>query len=132
MLSVADLPDPLSRQVAVEMRDWVLALKPTDAEKLNLTGKIIFSWDALEASYPDQARITDDYEEQRRRGIVEVFNQQSKPVPQRLAAHHDPDTVEIARKHGGECWVVVSSTNGIEHCYLEVAAPSPRMKNQAD
>jgi hypothetical protein len=122
MLSEANLPDPLARQMAGEMRTWVQSFKPSDAERLNGSGRVVFSWEELQAAYPEQARMIDDYQEQRRVGFVEVFQKQSKPIPERLAAHHNPDTVEVKKSGKGECWVNTSSKKGIEHGYLEISA----------
>ena len=122
MLSEANLPDPLARQTAGEMRTWVQSLKPSDAQKLADTGRIVFSWAELQAAYPEQARLIDDYQEQKRVGFVEVFQKQSKPIPERLAAHQTPDTVEVKKSGKGECWVNTSSKTGIEHGYLEISA----------
>ena len=121
MLSEANLPDPLARQTAGEMRAWVQSLKPSDAQKLNDTGRIVFLWAELQAAYPEQARLIDDYQEQRRLGFVQAI-QKSKPIPERLAAHQTPDTVEVKKSAKGECWVNTSSKTGIEHGYLEISA----------
>jgi hypothetical protein len=122
MLSEANFPDPLARQTAGEMRTWVQGLRPSDAQKLNDTGRIVFSWAELQAAYPEQARLIDDYQERRRVGIVEAIQKQSKPIPARLAAHQTPDTVEVKKSGKGECWVNTSSKTGIEHGYLEISA----------
>jgi hypothetical protein len=122
MLSEANLPDPLARQMAGEMRTWVQSLKPSDAHRLNGTGRIVFSWEELQAAYPEQARLIDDYQEQRRVGIVEAIQKQSKPIPERLAVHRSPDTVEVKNLAKGECWIDISSKTGIEHGYLEISA----------
>ena len=121
MLSDANLPDPLARQMAGEMRTWIQSLRPTDAERLNGTGRIMFSWETLQAAYPEQARLIDDYQEQRRVGLVEAIQKQSKPIPGRVAAHQTPDTVEVKNSARGECWIVISSKTGIEHGYLEIS-----------
>jgi hypothetical protein len=121
MPTEAILPDPLARQTAGEMRSWVQSLKPSDAQILNGTGKIVFSWQELQAAYPEPARVIDDYQEQRRVGIVEAFQKQSKPIPERLAAHHAPDTVEVWKSSSGECGIVLSSKTGIEHGYLQIS-----------
>jgi hypothetical protein len=123
MLPESLLPDPQARQMAGEMRTWFQSLKPSDAQRLNDTGKITFSWAELQAAYPEQARLIDDYQEQRRVGIVEAIEKQSKPIPERLAVHRAPDTVEITKSAKGECWVAFSSRTGIQHGYLEIAAP---------
>ena len=122
MLSVANLPDPQARQMAGDMRTWVQNLKPSDADRLNGSGRVVFAWAELQAAYPEPARLIDDYQEQRRVGFVEAFQKQSKPVPERLAAHQTPDTVEVKKSHTGECWVTISSKTGIEHGYLEISA----------
>ena len=122
MLPESLLPDPQARQMAGEMRTWVQSLKPSEAQRLNDTRKIVFSWAELQAAYPEQARLIDDYQEQRRIGIVEVFQKQSKPIPERLAAHHFPDNVEVWKPVNGECWVSIRSKQGIERSDLEIAA----------
>lgn len=118
------MPDPLARRTAGDMRKWVQNFKSSDAEKLNNTGKIVFSWEELRASYPEQARIVDDYVEQVRINFVEAIKKQStKPIPNRLAIHHTPDTVDIERLGSGQYRVVISSKEGIEHAFLEISAP---------
>lgn len=122
MPSVAHMPDPLARQTAGDMRKWVQNFRPGDAKKLNSTGKIVFSWDDLKASYPEQARIVDDYVEQVRTNLVAAFKKDSHPLPDRLAVHHAPDTVEIVREGGGPYYrVVISSKEGIQHSNLEIS-----------
>jgi hypothetical protein len=121
MPSEANLPDPLARQTADEMRTWVQGLKPSDAQTLNGTGRIVFSWQELQAAYPQQARTIDDYQEQRRLSMVGAFQKQSKPVPERVAVHHTPDTVEVRKSSRGECGIVFSSKTGIEHGYLQIS-----------
>jgi hypothetical protein len=122
MLSKAVLPDPLSRETANEMRTWVQNFKQSDLERLNGSERIVFSWEELQTAYPEQARMIDSYQEQRRVGIVEAFQKQSKPIPERVAAHCIPDTVEVKKKSNGECWVVISSKTGIEHGFLQISA----------
>jgi hypothetical protein len=122
MLPTAVLPDPLSRQAAGNMRTWVENFKRSDLERLNATGRIVFAWEELQTAYPEQARMIDDYQEQRRVGIVEAIQKQSKPIPERVAAHHTPDTVEVKKSANGECWVVISSKTGIEHGFLQISA----------
>jgi hypothetical protein len=117
------MPDAEARQTAEEMRKWIGDFKPADAKELNNAGKITFSWEQLKASYPEQARIVDDYVEKSRLDFVKAFEQQSKPVPDRLASHRNPDTVEIERLSNGKLRVVVSSKEGIEHAFLEIANP---------
>jgi len=117
------MPDPLARRAAGDMRKWVQDLRASDAQKLNNAGKVLFSWEQLQEAYPDLARLADDYTEQRRIGIVEAFSKQAKPIPDRLAMHHTPDTVEIERMGRGQYRTVISSKEGIEHAYLEISMP---------
>lgn len=124
MPSEAHLPDPLARRTADDMRKWVQNFKPSDAKKLNSTGKIVFSWGELKASYPEQARIVDDYVEQNRTNLAAAFKKDSHPLPDRLAVHHTPDTVEIIREGSGTYYrVVISSKEGIAHSNLEISEP---------
>jgi len=116
-----ELPDQLARQTAGQMRAWVQNLKPGETEKLNHTGRIVFSWEELQAAYPEQARLIDNYLEQRRVAMVEAIQKQSQPVPERLAAHLTPNTVEIDSPGTGGCWLDISPKSGIEHEYLVIA-----------
>ena len=125
--SEAYMPDPLTRQTAGDMRKWVQNFMPSDAKKLNNTGKVVFSWEELKASYPEQARIVDDYVKQIRINFVEAIKKQSTPISNqasnRLAMHHTPDTVEIERLDRGKYRVVISSKEGIKHSFLEISEP---------
>lgn len=123
MPSREHMPDPLARQAAGDMRKWAQDLRASDAQKLNNAGKVLFSWEQLQEAYPDLARLADDYTEQRRIGFVEAFSKQAKPIPDRLALHQSPDTVEIERMNRGQYRVVISSKEGIERAYLEISTP---------
>jgi hypothetical protein len=112
---------PWGRQIVVDMREWVQNFKPSDARKLNNTGKIVFSWEQLKASYPKQVGIIDDYEEQSRMSFVEVFEKMGKPVPKRLAMHHSPDTVGIERLDNGKYRVVFKSEEGPKEGYIDIS-----------
>jgi len=122
MPSEKDLPDPLARQTAGQMRTWIQNLKPADAEKLKRTGSIIFSWEELKAAYPEQAGMIGDYLEHRRVSMVEAIQKQSQPIPAGLAAHFNPVTVEFAEPGTGGCWLRITSRTGIEHEDLVIAA----------
>jgi len=121
--SKAEMPDLQARQTVGDMRKWVQNFKSSDARKLNDTGKIAFSWEELKASYPEQARIIDDYVEQSRLNFVEAIEKQSKPIPNRLAMHHTPDAVEIKKLDSGKYMVITSSKEGIAHSNLEISGP---------
>jgi len=121
MPSEAYMPDPLARRTAGEMRKWVENFKPSDATKLNTSGKIVFSWEELTASYPEQARIADDFVERRRIGFVEALTERSEPIPERMAMHHTPDTVTVEGLGSGAYRVVIGSTNGLAHSYLDIS-----------
>jgi hypothetical protein len=124
------LPDPNARQMASKMRTWLQNMEPSDAKTLNDTGHIVFSWEKLKASDPKRARIIDDYTEQRRRDILDACKKQlkGKPLPAkvgitRLAAHHNPDTIEFERMNSGEYRVVIRSTKGLGAAYLQISMP---------
>ena len=117
------MPDPLGRQMTDTMRAWVQNLDAGNRKRLNQSQKIVFSWEALKATYPKQAVAIDDYVEQLRIGFVDYMNQHSKPIPDRIAKHHLSDTVEIKKSARGECWIVIYSKAGMRQCYLEIAAP---------
>lgn len=106
------LNDPLVRRIVGDMRTWVENFRPSDATKLKTTGKIVFSWQEVTTSYSEQARILDDYEEQRRLQIVDSLKEDSQPIPVRLAEHHSPDTVTVSGG-SGEYVVRLVSSNGV-------------------
>ena len=128
MLPKSVLPDPDARQIASDMRAWLQDMGPSDAETLNKTGRIVFSWEKLRASDPKRARIVDDYIERKRRDIAKAFEAQlkGKPLPARLATHHNPDTVEFERMASGKYRVVIRSREGIHASYLEISGYSGR------
>ena len=139
MVPEEQMPDGLARRTAVEMRTWVENFRPSDAIKLKTTGQIDFSWEELTASYPQQARIIDDYEEKQRLRIVEGHKRDSKPIPDRVAVHHTPDTVTIERDPQvkrtpsgvsqyfatGAYRLHITTTNGIHHIYLTISQRIP-------
>ena len=121
MPSETVMPDPVARQTAGELRQWVQNFRSGDARKLNESGKILLSWEELQAAYPGQAHLVDDYVEQLRTNLVQVFERQSKPIPDRLATRRNPDAVEVERLGIGKYRVVISSKAGIEHAFLEIS-----------
>ena len=121
MPSEKDLPDPVARQMAGQMRTWIQNLKPADTEKLNRTGSIVFSWAELQAAYPEQAGMINDYLEHRRVSMVEAIQKQSQPIPVGLAVHFYPVTVEFTQPGTGGCWLRITSRTGIEHEDLVIA-----------
>ena len=122
MPSEKDLPDPVARHTAGQMRTWIQNLKPADADKLKRTGSIIFSWEELQAAYPEQAGMIDNYLEQKRVSMVAAIQKQLQPVPAGLAAHINPVTVEVTESGTGGCWLRITSRTGIEHEDLVIAA----------
>lgn len=106
-LPSAMMPNTLARNTGEQLRTWVENLKESDARRLNSTGKLLLSWSELTNSYPEQARIIDNYLEQSRLDMRKAFEQKYGRIPERLAAHHPPDTVEIKSFGGG----------GIHSCY---------------
>ncbi len=84
---------------------WLQNLKRKDAKKLNDSGKITFSWQEMQASYPQAAHIVDACAETWRRRIqaAAIPKLESKPIPAVSARHYNPRgvLVEIA---GDECY----------------------------
>ena len=117
-----ELPtDPVQRRTARAMHQWIETLKPSEAGELYSKGKLVFSWQELTASYPEQARILDDCEEDRRVRLVYANKRHSRPVTARIAVHHAPDSVTI-RLYGTEAYkVALESTNGIH--YFDFTVP---------
>ncbi len=117
-----ELPtDPVIRRTARAMHQWIENLKPSDAGELYSKGKIAFSWQELTASYPEQARILDDCQEDQRVRLVYAYNRHSRPITARMAVHQAPDTV-IIRLYGTDAYkVALTSTNGI--AYFDFTVP---------
>jgi hypothetical protein len=117
----SEMPDPTIRQMITDMRTWVGEnLKPEDAKTLTGTGKLNFTWQELQASYPAQATQIDTYTEARRLSLAAAIQKQNRPVSDRLAAHHTPDTVEIERTSEGKCRITLKSQKGIGANYLQI------------
>jgi len=72
------MPDPLARE---QWRHAQVGSEPQAGgrQELNDTGKIVFSWEQLIASYPEPARTLDNYVEQRRIGMVAALTKLHTP-----------------------------------------------------
>jgi hypothetical protein len=121
MPSESHVPDPLARDTAAEMRDWIENLGRADARELNTKGRVRFSWEKMNAFYPAQARTIDDYVEQRRIEFTAAFEARSNVVPDRLVMHREPDSVTVESLGNGKYRVVAASSKGISHSALEIS-----------
>lgn len=118
-----DFEHPWVRQTVVDMRNWVQTLKATDARMLNNKGKVVFSWAEFNASYPKEAGIIDDYQEQLRASFAEVFQKQGKAVPDRLATHHTLDTIGVERSDDGKYRITITSKEGMKQGSFDISEP---------
>lgn len=114
--------DPLMRRTVRETHKWIANLNTFDAHELDNNGTLAFSWEELTASYPQQARILDDYVERTRLDSILARKKRSYPIPARLASHHAPDSVTIRKYDADAHRVILASTNGIS--YMEFRVPT--------
>jgi hypothetical protein len=82
---------------------WLQNLKKEDAKRLNDSGKITFSWQKMEASYPKAAQIVDAYAETWRIQTEAIHKLESKQMPSGSARHHNPRGISV-EKAGDECY----------------------------
>ena len=114
--------DPLMRRTVRETHKWIENLNTFDTVALRDHGTLVFSWEELTASYPQQARILDDYVERTRLDSIIGRKKRSLPIPARVASHHAPDSVTIRKYDADAHRVILVSTNGIS--YMEFRVPT--------
>ena len=128
MLPTSMMPDPAARQFASEMREWLRNMAPRDLKTLDDTGHLVFSWKDLKNTDPKRAALIDNYVEVRRKGLLQAMaaesSQQNKPLSDRVATHHDPDTIEFIKgPPAGYYQLVIRSSEGIKESYVTISAP---------
>ena len=123
------LIDPLARETAARLHGWLGALREQDARRLNSSGKVLFTWEDLQRTYPEAARVVRDYWEQMRvrclKTFGDKFKQMSKPMPaslnNRLGVSRPPDTVEVDHQGGGKYTVIIRSKRGMQLANLQIS-----------
>jgi hypothetical protein len=128
MLPTSMMPDLAARRFAGEMRAWLGTMPPRDLKILDETGHLVLSWKDLKKTDPKHAALIDRYVEVRRKGIAQAaapeYRKRRVPLPDRLAKHHDPDTIEFIKgSPAGYYQVVIRSSEGIRASYVTISAP---------
>lgn len=117
--SQSSMPDLAARQFAADMRTWLQEMNPSDLKTLNGTGHLILFWEQLKSSDPKRAALIDDYVELRRIGFVKAYTK--RPLPIRIATHHDPTSVEFQRTAPAMYRVVIRSNEGLRESFVEIS-----------